>query len=80
MPTFDRKRRRALVLLAGSPNGCTESILLAHGITAAQLASLVRDGFVTTKVERMIAGVGVGKREIEVTRMRITDAGRKALG
>jgi hypothetical protein len=32
-------RRRVLELLAASPHGCTEAIMLAHGITIAQGSS-----------------------------------------
>jgi hypothetical protein len=34
---------RALRLLAGSPHGCTEAIMLAHGFTAELLVDLMRD-------------------------------------
>jgi hypothetical protein len=37
-------RRRALELLAGSRDGCTEAIMLAHGFTAEMLVDLVRAG------------------------------------
>jgi len=73
---FARNRRRALELLAVCPEGCSEALLLAHGITTAQLSSLVRDGFAVERVERVKAG----KREMLVTRLHITAAGRRALG
>ena len=38
------ERHRALRLLAGSPLGVTEAIMLAHGFTIEMLALLVRDG------------------------------------
>jgi hypothetical protein len=38
---------RALRLLAGSPFGCTEAIMLAHGFTFEMLGRLVRDGLAT---------------------------------
>ena len=37
------EQNRALRLLAGSPHGCTEAILLAHGFTAELLADLLRN-------------------------------------
>ena len=37
-------RRRALELLAASPDGLPEAIMLANGFTVAQLAELVRAG------------------------------------
>ena len=68
-------RRRALRLLAGSSQGCTEAILLAHGFTIEMLIVLVRDGLATATPETVHAG----RRPIEVVRMGITDAGRQAL-
>jgi hypothetical protein len=66
---------RALSLLAGSPHGCTEAIMLAHGFTTKLLVDLVRDGLATAAPGIMYAG----KRPITVTRLRITDIGRQAL-
>ena len=69
-------RRRALELLAlHAAMGCPEALLIAHGFTARQLASLVRTGMATVSAERMLAG----KKPMEVTRVRITAAGRRAL-
>jgi hypothetical protein len=68
-------RRRALELLAASPDGCTEAVMLAHGFTVAQMVELIAAGLATASTERVVAG----SRTIEVARMRITDAGR-ALG
>jgi hypothetical protein len=69
------EQRRALRLLAGSPLGATEAIMLAYGFTNAMLDALVRDGLAT--VERR--AVRAGRRRIEVTWLTITDAGRQAL-
>jgi hypothetical protein len=41
------EQRRALELLAPCRDGCTESILLAHGFTVAQMVELVRAGLAT---------------------------------
>jgi hypothetical protein len=68
-------RRRALELLAGSPDGMTEAILSAHGFTTDMLVDLIRAGLATAKTERVVAGI----RPIEVTRVRITSTGRRAL-
>ena len=68
-------RRRALELLAASPDGCTEAILFANEFTAQMLIELIRTELATAQPERMIAD---GK-QIEITRMRITEAGRQAL-
>jgi len=62
-------------LLAASPDGATEAILLAHGITVEMLADMVRAGLATAKAERVVAG----GRSMEVVRVRITEAGRRAL-
>jgi hypothetical protein len=69
------ERHRALRLLAGAPLGATEAIMLAHGFTNAMLDALVRDGLATAERRAMKAG----RRRIEVTWLRITDAGRRAL-
>jgi hypothetical protein len=69
------ERRRALRLLAGSPLGCTEAIMLAHGFTYTMLDTLVRDGLATAERREMQAG----RQPIEVVWLTITDAGRLAL-
>jgi hypothetical protein len=68
-------QREALRMLAGSPHGSTESILLAHGFGIGTLHDLVRDGLVTTERRTVRAE----RRLIEVKLMTITDAGRRAL-
>jgi hypothetical protein len=75
MALANSDQRRALELLAGSMRGLTKSIMLMHGFTNDRLAGLVRDGLATAKLEHVRAG----RRAIEVTRLRITDAGRRAL-
>jgi hypothetical protein len=72
-PTPDR--RRALELLAGAPEGVTEALMLVRGFTTAQMVELVRAGLATAKAERVVAG-GL---KLEVARVRITAAGRRAL-
>jgi DNA-binding PadR family transcriptional regulator len=68
-------QREALRMLAGSPGGCTESIVLAHGFGIGTLHDLVRDGLATAERRNVRAG----HRRIEVTWLTITDAGRAAL-
>ena len=41
------EQRRALELLASCRDGCTESMLLAHNFTVAQMVELVRAGLAT---------------------------------
>jgi hypothetical protein len=70
----DAEDKRALQLLAGSPHGCTEAIMLAHGFTAETLGRLIVDGLATAAPGIMYAG----NRPIEVTRLTISDLGRQA--
>ena len=48
---------------------------LAHGITVALLVELVRAGLATASTERVVAS----GTQLEVVRVRITEAGRRAL-
>jgi hypothetical protein len=68
-------RRRMLELLAASRDGCTESILLAHGFSVPQMVEIINAGLASATGERMVAG----RRAIEVARVRITEAGRRTL-
>jgi hypothetical protein len=68
-------RRRALELLAGSRRGYSKAILRAHGFSMDMMVELVKAGLATTKRERMVAD----DRQTDVVRVRITDAGRRAL-
>jgi len=56
-------------------DGATEAILLAHGFAAELLADLVRAGLATAHYERVFDG----SRVIKVTRLKITNTGRRAL-
>jgi hypothetical protein len=69
-------QREALNLLARSTHGYRESILLAHGFPIEMLRRLMRDGLVMAEREPAY----LNRRAIVVTRVRITDAGRRALG
>jgi hypothetical protein len=70
-------RRQALEILSGaSPSGYTTLLAqMAQGFTADMLAGLVHDGLATAATETVRAG----GRAIEITRVKITDAGRRAL-
>jgi hypothetical protein len=72
---IDVNRHRALSLVAEAPNGCTTRVMLVHGITLDTLVELADDGLVTMKLEHVVGA----DRSTEVTRVRITDAGRRAL-
>jgi hypothetical protein len=70
------EQERALKLLASSPHGVNEELLIrSHGFSRGVLASLVRRRLAAREREVMEAG---GKT-IEVIRLRITAAGRKAI-
>jgi hypothetical protein len=62
-------------LLASCRDGCTEAIMLAHGFTTAQGVELVRAGLASVSAERVVAA----RTTVEIARVRITEAGRKAL-
>jgi hypothetical protein len=49
--------------------------MIAHGFTIEQMVELVRDGFATATAKRVMAG----SKAMEVARVRITVAGRRAL-
>jgi hypothetical protein len=66
---------RALGMLARRVNGCTESLMRAHGIKLETLCSLVKEQFAVAILDSGAAG---GKA-FQVTRFQITPAGRVAL-
>jgi hypothetical protein len=67
--------RCLLEMLAGSEDGTTDALLTAHGFKLDVLISIVSAEFATATPERTFAA----GRPVEVTRVRITDAGRRAL-
>jgi hypothetical protein len=71
-------RRQALEILSGAGSRGYTTLLaqMAQGFTTDTLAGLVRDGLATAAPETVMAG----GRTIEITRVKITDAGRRALG
>jgi hypothetical protein len=74
---FTAGQRRALAMLASAAhNGVTQSLLNAHGLPASLIAGLVDQGLATVMHEKVRAG---GKL-VDVSRVRITQAGRHALG
>jgi hypothetical protein len=82
MPSALRKcrlgpeQRRALQLLEGKPHGATEELLVhAHGFSWRLLAGLVRAGLATVERRMIMAGDTL----VEVGRVRITAAGRRAI-
>ena len=49
--------------------------MIAHGLSLEQMVELVRGGLAGASAERVAAG----KQDVEAARVRITQAGRKAL-
>ena len=70
------EQRRALAILADAgQRGCTDQLMMAHGFTFDLLASLAGAGLATATLRQKRAG----GRMIEVARVRITEAGRRAI-
>jgi hypothetical protein len=49
--------------------------MLVHGFTTAQMVELVRAGLASVSAEQVVAG----RTTVEVARVKITEAGRRAL-
>jgi hypothetical protein len=75
MAKLSKERRRALQLLARSPNGCTKALMLAHGFQLEVLDKLVLDGLAKAEEHATIAG----SRAMKVVWLQITPAGRQAI-
>jgi hypothetical protein len=76
MAKLSKEKRRALQLLARSPNGCTEALMMAYGFEVVMLGKLVLDGFALATPHDTRAG----REPIRVVWLTITEAGRKAVG
>jgi hypothetical protein len=68
------ERRRALELLAPCRDGCTETMMLAHGFSIDMMVELINSGLATVQTKQFGAGYQGGR-----ARVRITEAGRRAL-
>jgi hypothetical protein len=75
MAQLSDEERRALQVLARSPNGCTEALMMAYGFELAFLGKLVFDGLALATPHDTRAG----SKPMIVVRMTITAAGRKAI-
>jgi len=74
--TLSAEQRRALAMLATAGlDGATQSSLSGHGFGASFVVGLVGRGLVTIMYERVRAGGTI----IEVTKVRITDEGHRAI-
>jgi hypothetical protein len=80
MPSPPRKyrlgaqQRLALQFLAGTPFGATEAAMFINGFKRHTLVRLIRAGLATTQGENLNA------RSPSIGRVRITEAGRRAIG
>jgi hypothetical protein len=71
-----RRTLEMLRLLAGNPQGATEaSLVRVHGFDSDMVAGIVRAGLAMAEREAMNAGA----KPVEVVRLQITAAGRKAI-
>jgi hypothetical protein len=68
-----QSQHRALRLIACSHDGVTESLLLANRVTIRTMLALVKAGYASVTVEKL------ARTRIEVTKLQITVAGRKAI-
>jgi hypothetical protein len=75
MAKLTDEQHRALQLLARSPNGCTEALMMAHGFESAMLGQLVVDGLALATPHHTQAG----RRQMIVVWISITTAGRRAI-
>jgi hypothetical protein len=74
MAKLTDEQLRALLLLARSPKGCTEALMMAHGFESAMLGQFMLDGLVKAETHDM----KIARRRVKVTWLQITEAGRKA--
>jgi hypothetical protein len=71
-PAAQSDQQRAL--LARSPGGCPEALLVhGHGVSIDAFVELIEAGLAKVRVER------VSRPAMEVTQVKITDAGRLAI-
>jgi len=71
------EKHRALTMLAyAGPRGCSEEIFLASSFKRHLLGDLIRHGLATVHEENTRGAFS----QRTVTRIRITDAGRRAVG
>jgi hypothetical protein len=71
------EQRRALAMLTHAGlNGASQASLMAHGFCVSMIAGLAKRGFATLTREK----VWTGSRLVDIGKVRITAAGRDALG
>jgi hypothetical protein len=76
-PSLSEERRGVLALLANFPHGIMEELLvLAHGFDRSTIGGLLNEGLAMAQREVVTSPSGT---TMEVVRIRISDAGRRAL-
>jgi hypothetical protein len=71
-----RRTLELLKLLGSSPHGATEALLVrVHGFDSDMVGGLIRAELATAERETVKAGA----KPVDVVRLRITAAGRKAI-
>ena len=76
MPALTPDHRRALKILADSAAGCVQDLMLSHGFSPTFIKALIKARLASAEPEwKLAAG-----HQVAVIRLRITDAGRVALG
>jgi hypothetical protein len=76
-PRLSAEQRRALAMLAkAGRNGVTAAVMLANGFKPQILARLDREGLATAMIAERVKNCG---KIIEVVRVKITEASRRAL-
>jgi hypothetical protein len=77
VPEVTIEQRRALQMLAGAPYGLVVPLLRARGFSATLMIELVSSGYVIARPRKFYESQAV--RTFRVTRLVITDAGRRAI-
>jgi hypothetical protein len=75
MADLTDEQRRALQLLARSPDGCTEALMMAYGFPIEMLGDLAMAGFALATPHDTRAW----RQPMLVVWMTITEVGRKAI-
>ena len=75
-PPLSAEELRALSMLAtAGRNGATQPLLTAHGFNARFIGKLASKGLAASMLEK----VHTGREIIDIVKVRITNAGRKAI-
>jgi hypothetical protein len=75
MGRFSGDHYRALRLLGSYPNGCSERLMVWNGVAVETTVELIRAGLARAEtIKRLDRG-----RSMDVARLKITEAGRRAL-